>query len=159
MKLILRLLLMTGLLAVLVIAEAADTPFEFTKAAHQALYEELTSELRCLVCQNQSLADSHADLAQDLRNEVYRMVEAGRGREDIIRFLVARYGDFVLYDPPLKNTTLLLWFGPFILLALAAFVAVNLVRKRATVEVTALDAAERRKLRALLGERDAEPKP
>ena len=74
----------------------------------------LTSELRCLVCQNQSLADSHADLAIDLRNQVRSQMKAGKTDAEIRNFLVARYGDFVLYDPPFKSSTLLLWAGPFV---------------------------------------------
>ena len=77
---------------------------------------QLTSELRCLVCQNQSLADSHADLAIDLKNQVRAQMQAGRTDAEIRSYMVARYGDFVLYDPPFKMTTLLLWTGPFVLL-------------------------------------------
>lgn len=110
------------LLALSRAAIAADTPFKFEAAADEQRYEQLIAELRCLVCQNQSLADSHADLAQDLRNEVFRMVNAGKSNEDIIAYLVARYGDFVLYRPPLIGITVLLWFGPAILLAGAGIV-------------------------------------
>jgi cytochrome c-type biogenesis protein CcmH len=77
---------------------------------------KLTSELRCLVCQNQSLADSHADLAIDLKNQVRAQMHAGKSDAEIREYMVARYGDFVLYDPPFKATTLLLWAGPFALL-------------------------------------------
>ena len=77
----------------------------------------LTSELRCLVCQNQSLADSHADLAIDLKNQVRSQMQAGKSDAEIREFMVARYGDFVLYNPPLKSSTVLLWAGPFVLLA------------------------------------------
>ncbi len=81
----------------------------------------LTAELRCLVCQNQSLADSHADLAIDLKNQVRSQMKAGKSDAEIREFMVARYGDFVLYRPPLKPTTALLWAGPFVLLAAAAW--------------------------------------
>jgi len=77
----------------------------------------LTTELRCLVCQNQSLADSHADLAIDLKNQVRSQMQAGKSDAEIREYMVARYGDFVLYRPPLKPTTALLWAGPFLLLA------------------------------------------
>jgi len=77
----------------------------------------LTTELRCLVCQNQSLADSHADLAIDLKNQVRSQMQAGKSDAEIREYMVARYGDFVLYRPPLKPTTALLWAGPFVLLA------------------------------------------
>ena len=78
--------------------------------------KQLEGELRCLVCQNQSLADSNAPLAEDLRREVHGLAAAGKSDDEIKAFLVARYGDFVLYRPPVKNTTWLLWFGPFVLL-------------------------------------------
>lgn len=97
-------------------ALAADTPLGFEDPARQALFESLLEELRCLVCQNQSLADSHADLAQDLRNEVHRMVAAGDDRQAILDFMVTRYGDFVLYRPPVKSTTWMLWLAPLLLL-------------------------------------------
>ena len=77
----------------------------------------LTAELRCLVCQNQSLSDSHADLAIDLKNQVRSQMQAGKSDAEIREYMVARYGDFVLYRPPLKPTTALLWVGPFVLLA------------------------------------------
>jgi cytochrome c-type biogenesis protein CcmH len=76
----------------------------------------ITAELRCLVCQNQTIADSHADLAQDLRRQVREMLERGNSNQQIIDFMTARYGDFVLYRPPLKATTAFLWFGPALLM-------------------------------------------
>ena len=79
--------------------------------------QQLSHELRCLVCQNQTLADSNAPLAVDLRNQVREQLKSGKSESDVIDFLVARYGDFVLYRPPLKASTVLLWAGPFILLA------------------------------------------
>ena len=120
------------LLAVLVSSSVAavDTPVSFATPVLAARYEALLHELRCLVCQNQTLADSAADLAQDLRNEVRRMLEHGDDDRAIVAFLVARYGDFVLYRPPLKATTWLLWTGPFALLALGALVVVLIGRQR-----------------------------
>ncbi len=93
-----------------VAASPADVAFD-------ARLKKLDEELRCLVCQNQSLADSNAPLAQDLRREVRSLADAGKSDTEIKAFLVARYGDFVLYKPPVKSTTWLLWFGPFVLLA------------------------------------------
>ncbi len=81
---------------------------------------ELSEKLRCLVCQNQTLADSNAELAADLRQQLREQVAAGRSDEQILDYLVQRYGDFVLYEPPFKSTTALLWIGPFILLVAAA---------------------------------------
>lgn len=115
---------------------AAGTPPElvaptFTDPALQRRYEALTRELRCLVCQNQSIADSHAFLAADLRREVQRLLEQGASDAEIVEFMVARYGDFVLYRPPVSTTTWLLWFGPALLLSLGALVLVRVVRARA----------------------------
>jgi cytochrome c-type biogenesis protein CcmH len=89
----------------------------FADAALDARLKNLEEELRCLVCQNQTLADSHAPLAEDLRREVRELAQSGKSNAEIKDYLVARYGDFVLYDPPVKATTWLLWFGPFLALA------------------------------------------
>jgi len=89
---------------------------QFDDPAKQQAYENLVKELRCLVCQNQSLADSDADLAKDLRTEVYNIIQTGKTEQEAVKFLVDRYGDFVLYNPPLKPATSLLWIGPFALL-------------------------------------------
>jgi cytochrome c-type biogenesis protein CcmH len=90
----------------------------------------LSRELRCLVCQNETLADSRADLAVDLRNEIREQMKAGKTDQEIIAFLTARYGDFVLYRPPVKATTYFLWFGPFVLLLAGLFVLFRYVRQR-----------------------------
>lgn len=90
----------------------------------------LAENLRCLVCQNESLASSHAELAEDLRREVREQIKKGMTDKEIIDYLVARYGDFVLYDPPFKSTTLLLWLGPFLLLLAGAVWLVLQLRKR-----------------------------
>jgi cytochrome c-type biogenesis protein CcmH/NrfF len=105
----------------------------------------LTSELRCLVCQNQSLADSHADLAIDLKNQVRSQMQAGKSDAEIRDYMVARYGDFVLYDPPFKASTLLLWAGPFalLLIGLLGLVVYQRSRRRRLpdVELTPVDHA------------------
>lgn len=90
----------------------------------------LAHELRCLVCQNETLADSQAPLAADLRNQIREQLAAGKSEREVVDFLVARYGDFVLYRPPLKSTTVLLWIGPFLFLAFGAFLLVRFVRGR-----------------------------
>lgn len=90
----------------------------------------LAEKLRCLVCQNESLASSHAELAEDLRREVRELMQKGMSDQEILDYLVARYGDFVLYDPPMKKTTLVLWYGPFALLLLGAGVLVFQLRRR-----------------------------
>jgi cytochrome c-type biogenesis protein CcmH len=110
-------------------AHAID-PLQFKDRSEEQRFQKLTRELRCLVCQNQNLADSEADLAKDLRRQVYTMMQSGKSDEDIKQFLVSRYNDFVLYDPPLKPGTWLLWFAPGVLVAVGAGVLVNIVRRR-----------------------------
>ncbi len=111
----------------------------------------LTAELRCLVCQNQSLADSHADLAIDLKNQVRSQMRAGRTDAEIRDFMVARYGDFVLYRPPLKSTTALLWAGPFVLLAAGGLaLGFYLRRRRERLTETELTPEQRAHAEALL---------
>jgi cytochrome c-type biogenesis protein CcmH len=92
----------------------------------------LSEELRCLVCQNQTIADSNAELAQDLRHEIRGMIQAGKTDKEIIDFMVVRYGDFVLYRPPVKGITLLLWGGPVALMLLGLFALIRYLRQRAT---------------------------
>ena len=99
--------------------------------AVEARLKALAEELRCLVCQNQTIADSNAPLAHDLRNEIREQVAQGRSDDQIREYMVARYGDFVLYRPPWKPVTLLLWVGPFALLAVGAFIFVRMTRRRA----------------------------
>lgn len=144
-----RSLLMIGCLLFSLTLFAADDPLQFENSEQQQRYQQLLEELRCLVCQNQTLADSHADLAQDLRNEVYKMVAAGQTNDNIIEFLVSRYGDFVLYRPPLKWTTILLWFGPFALLLYGLVSVYRFVRKSKTVDVI-VSPVDRQRLSRLL---------
>jgi cytochrome c-type biogenesis protein CcmH len=126
-----------------------------SQAAEDPLLEKrvmaLSSELRCLVCQNQTLADSNAELAVDLRNSIREQMKRGASDQDIIGFMTARYGDFVLYRPPLKATTLLLWFGPFLLLAAGALIVVRRLRRRSAA-APQLTEAERERAARLLEE-------
>jgi len=94
----------------------------------------LAHELRCLVCQNQTIADSNAPLAVDLRNQIREQLAAGKSESDVIDFMVARYGDFVLYRPPLKASTVLLWAGPFLFLLFGIWFLIRRVRKQALPE-------------------------
>jgi len=110
---------------------------------------DLAAELRCLVCQNQSLADSNAELAVDLRRQIREQLERGASERDVIGFMVQRYGDFVLYRPPLKASTLLLWCGPFLLLGLGLFLFVRRVRSGSR-QAAPLSDAERARAAALL---------
>lgn len=108
---------------------------------------DLSGELRCLVCQNQTLADSNAPLAVDLRNQVREQLKSGKSERDVVDFLVARYGDFVLYRPPLKASTVLLWAGPFILLAFGLFLLfLRIKRKVRAPELSDADRARAAKL-------------
>lgn len=117
-------------LAVLFNVSAKVEVLTFSSPAHEARYKQLIAELRCLVCQNQNIESSNADLAKDLRQQVYARIENGESDQAIIDYMVERYGDFVLYNPPLNPRTALLWTGPFILLALGVLVLVRLVRSR-----------------------------
>lgn len=111
----------------------------------------LSRELRCLVCQNETLADSRADLAVDLRTEIREQMKAGKTDQEIIAFLTARYGDFVLYRPPVKATTYFLWFGPFVLLAGGLFLLFRyLKQRRQLITEQPLSADQRRDVEALL---------
>ena len=124
---------------------AADDP------ALEARVVKLTSELRCLVCQNQSLADSHADLAIDLKNQVRAQMQAGKSDAEIRDYMVARYGDFVLYDPPFKSITLLLWVGPFALLLVGLLgLAIYMRNRRRRLPEVELTPADHARAEALL---------
>jgi len=118
------------IMLLLAIPALANEPLVFDSPEQEARYNQLTLELRCLVCQNQNLADSDAPLAQDLRQELYDMMQAGRNDEDIKSFLVDRYGDFVLYRPPVKGNTLALWAMPGVLLGVGAVAVFFTVRNR-----------------------------
>jgi len=96
----------------------------------EARVQTITSELRCLVCQNQTIADSHAELAVDLRDQVREMVKRGDSQEQIVAYMTARYGDFVLYRPPVRKTTWLLWFGPLLLLVFSVSMLILHLRRR-----------------------------
>ena len=118
------------------------------KADLERRVADLAHELRCLVCQNQTLADSNAPLAVDLRNQIREQLAAGKSERDVRDFMVARYGDFVLYRPPFRASTVALWLGPFILLALGAWLFLRIVRRRA--QEPPLSHAERARAAKLL---------
>lgn len=146
--------LLLGTLLSLNVLAAIDT-YEFNDEAERQRFRVLTEELRCPKCQNQNIADSNAPIANDLRREIHRMLDEGQSDEQIVDFLVTRYGDFVMYRPPLTGKTLLLWFGPAALLLLALLVVLNIVRRRrqaaSAPTVTAeLSDAERQRLSQLL---------
>ena len=121
---------------------------------YEVRYKALIDQLRCLVCQNETLADSDAELAADLRREIREKMVQGQNDKQITEFLVARYGDFVLYKPPVKPTTVLLWYGPFALLGLGVLIAIITIRRRGHRAPTTLDAEQHRKVQELLRRQD-----
>lgn len=144
----------TFVLALLLLLGSAAYGREAAPAAEDPAVEQrmmaLASELRCLVCQNQTIADSNAGLAIDLKNEVREKIKQGMSDREIIDFMVARYGDFVLYRPPFKATTLFLWLGPLLLLAAGFLVLFRKLARRRTVTETELSGAERERAAKLL---------
>jgi cytochrome c-type biogenesis protein CcmH len=146
-------LLLAALLAVFAV-RAADAPEVADDPALEKRVNAVGLELRCLVCQNQTIADSHADLAVDLRKQIREQLKAGRTEQQILDYMVERYGDFVLYKPPVKATTILLWGGPFALLAIGLGTAVLIVRRRRQTVATAphLTEEQRRQAARLLAD-------
>ncbi|MBK5539855.1 cytochrome c-type biogenesis protein CcmH [Pseudomonas sp. TH05] len=140
------------------VAQAAIDTYEFANDAERERFRELTKELRCPKCQNQDIADSNAPIAADLRKEIFRMLGEGKDNQQIIDFMVDRYGDFVRYKPALTGKTALLWFGPAgLLLGGVVIIAVIVRRRRAerTDSPNTLSAEERQRLDHLL-EKDSE---
>jgi len=130
------------LLSILIVF--SSTTFAEDNAADQAIdarLKRLSTELRCLVCQNSTLADSDAPLAKDLRNEIRKLMIEGKTDEEIVDYLVARYGDFVRFRPPMNASTALLWFGPFLMLIIGAITLVIVLKKR----TAAIDAEDSKK--------------
>jgi cytochrome c-type biogenesis protein CcmH len=128
-------------------ADAVPTEMDPVKAARAV---KLAEQLRCLVCQNQSIAESNAELANDLRAQIREQIAAGRSDDEIVAYMVDRYGDFVLYRPPLKATTVLLWAGPALLLVGGVVVLTRNVRRRQQTAEVALTDEERKHAEALL---------
>ena len=129
-----------SLAAIVLTALCAMHTLAIADVAFDTRLKKLESELRCLVCQNQTLADSNADLAADLRKEVRELAMSGKTDDQIKQYLVARYGDFVLYKPPVKPTTWLLWFGPFAMLGIGAVVWWGVMRRRRRARGVAAEA-------------------
>ena len=147
-RLILLLLIVASLPGVAVAKEAQPA------SADPVLEERvmnLSRELRCLVCQNETLADSRADLAEDLRNQIREQMKAGKSDKEIVAYLTQRYGKFILYNPPIDPTTYLLWFGPFVLLLAGLFVLFRyLKQRRELISDQPLSADERQRAETLL---------
>ena len=136
------------------VAQAAIDTYEFKNDAERDRFRELTKELRCPKCQNQDIADSNAPIATDLRREIFRMLGEGKDNQQILDFMVARYGDFVLYKPALTSKTAVLWFGPLALLVGGMVVIGVIVGRRRRTEQTegsdTLSVEERKRLDTLL---------
>ncbi|CAB1276525.1 cytochrome c-type biogenesis protein [Candidatus Nitrosacidococcus tergens] len=128
--------------------------YDFKSPEQELRFRELTSELRCLVCQNQSLADSHADLAGDMRREVYQQMVKGLSDQEIVDFLVDRYGDFVLFRPPVQWNTYLLWFGPGLLFLFGFGVFIVTMRKRNQMLTPTLSDSEHQRMAKILEDED-----
>jgi len=121
--------------------------------AIEARMKNLTKQLRCLVCQNETLADSQAQLAEDLRREIREQIKAGKSDQEILAYATQRYGDFILYNPPVKATTYLLWFGPFLLLVIGTILLFRFLKQRRTmIEAKPLTPEEHRRAEKLLRE-------
>ena len=127
---------------VLSIASANEAAPAATDPVLEARMLNITSELRCLMCQNQTIADSHADLAVDLRQQVREMLQKGMTDQQIAEYMTDRYGDFVLYRPPFKSTTMLLWVGPGVMLVLGLLMLVLMLRRRSRMPADRFDADE-----------------
>ncbi len=150
-----QLILILTLLLVPVLAQAIDSR-QLPTPEQQGAYDSLTAELRCLVCQNQTIADSNAELAADLRRQVYEMLEKGQSKEAILQFMTDRYGDFVLYKPPFKAKTGLLWLGPALFLVLGLLAVFWVIKQKKAAQSPEQGQAEKlAKIRRLLDEGDA----
>ncbi|WP_420825843.1 cytochrome c-type biogenesis protein [Thiocystis violacea] len=149
-------LLIGPMLAGVLLAGAAQAftleEFTFEDPARAEEFRDLIGELRCLVCQNESLAGSQAGVAQDLRKEVYRMMQEGQSRQDVVDFLVSRYGDFVLYEPPIRPSTYILWFGPFLFVGFGGFMLLRTLRRKRAEPEPDISESERARLRQLLAQ-------
>lgn len=135
------------------IQAAPSDIYSFDSPKQQVRFQRLSGQFRCLVCQNESLADSNAPLAQDLRFQIYKMVKQNKSDQDVVQFLIDRYGDFVLFRPPMSKLTLLLWLGPFLMLitALARLFWLIATRKK-PVKIYRFSKEDRERIRHLLSE-------
>lgn len=155
---VLLALLMLMLMLPFAGAGAKDAPPVAADPLLERRVMALSEELRCLVCQNQTIAESHAGLALDLKNQIREQMAAGRSDQAILDYMGARYGDFVLYRPPVKATTLLLWFGPFVLLVAAIGFLLSNIRRRRTMllqNTTELTDSEHARVQALFDDSSA----
>lgn len=142
-------LLVAGLLLTSLVNARVEV-HEFDSAEQEARFGKLIAELRCLVCQNQNLAESNAELAVDLRRKTYDLVKQDKSEEEIVDYMVDRYGEFVLYRPPLNSYTLLLWGGPFLILLIGLALLIRTIRRRRGEQSISVDAAQLKAAASLL---------
>lgn len=126
--------------------------YEFDTIEKETLYGKMIKELRCMVCQNNNLADSNAELAQDLRRQTYELVEQGMNEEEVVDYMVNRYGDFVLYRPQMKPTTILLWVGPFLILLIGVVALLRMIRRRSNDNDELLSETDQKAAESMLAE-------
>lgn len=124
--------------------------FSFQNPEQMQTFRNLTEQLRCLVCQNESIAASQAELAQDLRREIYTMLQAGKTQNQIIEFLVHRYGDFILYNPPLKPSTYFLWYGPLLFSIIAGTLLIRVLIQHKQIPETKISPQEQARIAAII---------
>lgn len=148
MKKLMIVLLLTLFGSTLYAAPTSDI-YSFDNDQQKTQFENLTQQLRCLVCQNETLADSNAPLAQDLRGQVAVLIKQNKSNDEIIHYLVQRYGDFILFKPPLKSTTYLLWFGPFVLLLVGFAIIIIWIRKLRNHKIIILTTEQKKKLKEI----------
>ncbi|MEW8221533.1 MAG: cytochrome c-type biogenesis protein [Candidatus Thiodiazotropha taylori] len=140
------------LLGLTALQAATLAEYTFEDPTQDEDFREIIEEMRCLVCQNESLAGSNAELAIDLRNEIYDMMKGGQSKGEIIDFMVARYGDFVLYSPPVKPSTYPIWFGPLIVFLIGGVVLFRIIKRKNQSRETELSEAEQERLEKLLNQ-------
>lgn len=143
------------LLSLPIMANAAISAHEFDNPEQEELFRELTRELRCPKCQNNNISDSNAGLAQDLREKTYLMVKSGSDKQEVLDYMVARYGNFVRYDPPLTPAVLTLWIAPVLIILIGGFTVWRLARRRKDTK-PALDVAEQERLEQLIKQTEQE---
>ncbi len=129
---------------------AVTAEFEFNKQVSERRYSNYISKIRCLVCQNESLGSSRAELAIDLRRQIFKMMNDGKTNQQISTFLIERYGDFILYQPPLKKSTLVLWLGPFLLIAALLFALLRRIKRMQHATQPELTAEQKETARRIL---------
>lgn len=153
-----KLLFTLMLVAAAASAQVKEAPLAVSNPELEKRVMALSEELRCLVCQNQTLADSHAELAMDLKAQVREKLASGMSDQDVVDYMVERYGDFVMYRPPMKGTTFLLWFGPFALLVGGIFVLVRKLSRRQVARADVPDTDLKRAASLLEGANDTKDK-